>query len=91
MTVLEEVLPYQSNFLELDPERTDQHGVPMIIANFSMQENEERLRAFMFEKMMEIAREAGGSTMAPHPSVLLPSTHDAGGTRMRASRRRIRW
>jgi gluconate 2-dehydrogenase alpha chain len=81
MTVLE-VLPYESNFLELDPERTDEHGVPMIIANFSMQENEERLRAFMFEKMMEIAREAGATRSALHPSVLLPSTHDAGGTRM---------
>ena len=88
MTVLE-VLPYESNFLELDPERTDEHGVPMIIANFSMQENEERLRAFMFEKMMEIAREAGANGRRIPACFCRPRTTPA--ARAWAPRRRIRW
>ena len=84
MTVVE-VLPYETNTLALDPERIDDHGVPMIVANFSMRENENRLRAFMFEKLMELGHEVGASQCAPHPSIALPSTHDSGGTRMGAS------
>ncbi len=81
MTVVE-VLPYDSNFLELDHDRRDEHGVPMIVANFSMRENENRLRAFLFKKLMELGYEAGATECAPHPSVAVPSEHDAGGTRM---------
>jgi gluconate 2-dehydrogenase alpha chain len=84
MTVLE-VLPYESNSLELDPDRADTHGVPLIVANFSLRENEARLRAFMYEKLTELGYEAGASQCAPHPSLSLPSTHDTGGTRMGTS------
>jgi gluconate 2-dehydrogenase alpha chain len=84
MTVVE-VLPYEGNFLALDHERCDEYGVPRIVANFSMRENEDRLRAFIFGKLMTLGYESGASLCAPHSSVLLPSTHDAGGTRMGAS------
>jgi gluconate 2-dehydrogenase alpha chain len=81
MTVLE-VLPYEGNELMLDYERKDEHGIPPIIANFSMRENEERLRTFMYQQLTQLGYEAGASRCAPHPSLSVPSTHDAGGTRM---------
>ena len=85
MTVLE-ALPYESNYLALDPEKTDEHGVPLIVANFSLHQNEEKLRAFMYEKLTELGYESGANQCAPHPSFSVPSTHDAGGTRMGNSR-----
>ena len=84
MTVLE-VPPYDGNFLELDPDRIDECGVPLIVANFSMRENEARLQSFMVEKLLELGYESGATQCAPRPSVSLPSTHDTGGTRMGTS------
>lgn len=81
MSILE-VLPYESNFLELDTNRLDAYGVPMMRANFSIHENERRLLEFTFQKMELLAKEAGAHVSMRLPSPAVPSQHDAGGTRM---------
>ena len=75
-----EVLPYSDNFIYLD--RAALGGKPRVIARMSIHENEERLIAFVRSKMREIAEETGASYTWDLPTMVVPSQHDSGGTRM---------
>lgn len=77
-----EVLPYPDNRLDLEPDRRDELGIPMVRATVSMYENERRLVTFITDRMTEIAFEAGADEVWPLNSVVVPSQHDGGGTRM---------
>lgn len=77
-------LPYEDNFLDLDPAVTDPLGFPVIRITGSYRENELAIAEFSQDRMEEWYREAGaievnrfglGSTMGA-------STHAYGGTRM---------
>ncbi|MFP3947957.1 MAG: GMC oxidoreductase [Gemmatimonadota bacterium] len=77
-------LPYEDNFLDLDPTETDALGLPVIRITGEYKENELRIAHFTQEKMERWYREAGaievirgglGGTMGA-------STHAYGGTRM---------
>ena len=77
-------LPYESNYLDLDPTVRDPLGLPVIRITGAYKENELRIAAFLQGKMEQWYREAGaievsrgglGSTMGV-------STHAYGGTRM---------
>jgi gluconate 2-dehydrogenase alpha chain len=80
-------LPYEGNVLELDPGERDPLGNPVIRITASFRENEQRIGAFVAEKMREWYREAGasqiqGSGTVTAGSPMGPSTHAYGGTRM---------
>ena len=77
-------LPYETNYLDLDPTVRDPLGFPVIRITGAYKENELRIAAFLQQKMEQWYREAGaievnrgglGSTMGV-------STHAYGGTRM---------
>ena len=77
-------LPYEDNYLDLDPQVTDPLGLPVIRITGQYKDNERAIAAFMQDKMEEWYREAGaievnrgglGNTMGA-------STHAYGGTRM---------
>ena len=76
-------LPYEDNYLDLDPVVKDPLGFPVCRITFEFKENEQKIAAFIQEKAVEWFRAAGaidiqrgalGSTG--------PSTHAYGGTRM---------
>lgn len=77
-------LPYEGNYLDLDPVVKDAMGMPVIRITARYRDNEKRIAAFAQEKMEQWYREAGaikvvrsglGNTMGA-------STHAYGGTRM---------
>jgi gluconate 2-dehydrogenase alpha chain len=77
-------LPYEDNFLDLDPTVKDPLGFPVIRITGEYKENERKLGAFTQDKMEQWYREAGaiavqrggvGGTMGA-------STHAYGGTRL---------
>ena len=77
-------LPYEDNYLDLDPVVTDPLGLPVIRITGQFKDNERAIAGFMQDKMEDWYREAGaievnrgglGNTMGA-------STHAYGGTRM---------
>ena len=52
-------LPYEDNYLDLDPTVTDPLGLPVIRITGQFKDNERAIAAFMQEKMEDWYREAG--------------------------------
>jgi len=78
-----EVLPYEANFLDLDPEVKDDLGMPVIRITFDIYENERLMYAFMQDKAEELLQEMGATNIwKPTPGAARASTHAQGGTRM---------
>lgn len=78
-----EFLPYEANYLDLDPSATDAAGVPVIRATFDAYDNEKRQAEYMTGKLKEILGAMGvdqswGFPVTPNPV----NTHGYGGTRM---------
>lgn len=79
-----EVLPYHGNYLDLDPDRKDDLGEPVIRATFDHHDNEHRMRDFLEAKLTAIHKAMGASHVwtavrAPAAAVFV---HTYGGTRM---------
>lgn len=77
-------LPYETNYLDLDPEVKDPLGFPVIRITAEYKRNEERIAAFTQDKMEQWYRAAGATDVvrAPLGGTMMPSTHAYGGTRM---------
>jgi gluconate 2-dehydrogenase alpha chain len=77
-------LPYEENFLDLDPVVKDPLGLPVIRITGEFKENEQRVAAFAQDKMEQWYREAGAIqvTRGPVGGAMGASTHAYGGTRM---------
>ena len=77
-------LPYDTNYLDLDPAVTDPLGHPVIRITASYRENELEIAAFLQEKMIEWYRAAGAVEVSPSGlgSTMGVTTHAYGGTRM---------
>jgi gluconate 2-dehydrogenase alpha chain len=76
-------LPYEDNFLDLDPVVKDPMGFPVIRITADYKDNEKRLGAFIQDKMAQWYMEAGAIAIEKGPvGTQLPSTHAYGGTRM---------
>lgn len=54
-----EVLPYEDNFMDLDPEATDPDGVPVIRVTFEIKDNERAAGEYIIGKAEEILKEMG--------------------------------
>jgi len=77
-------LPYEDNYLDLDPDVTDPLGDPVVRITAEYKENERRIAAFTQEKMEAWYREAGAVAVQRGPlgGAMPPATHAYGGTRM---------
>ena len=76
-------LPYEDNYLDLDPTVTDPLGVPVCRITADYKDNERKIAAFMQDKMVEWFMAAGAvETVRGDIGTMGPSTHAYGGTRM---------
>ena len=77
-------LPYEDNYLDLDPNVKDPFGIPVIRITGEFKENERKIALFMHEKMEQWYRAAGATDIARSsvPAAMGPTTHAYGGTRM---------
>ena len=77
-------LPYEDNYLDLDPVAKDPLGSPVIRITAEFKENERNIAAFTQDKMEEWYRGAGAIAVqrAPLGGAMGVSTHAYGGTRM---------
>ena len=77
-------LPYEDNYLDLDPNVKDPFGMPVIRITGEFKDNERKIAAFMQEKMEQWYRAAGAVAFQRQPigGPMGPTTHAYGGTRM---------
>ena len=76
-------LPYQDNFLDLDPEVKDPLGFPVCRITADYQDNERKIADFIQEKMELWYRAAGAIDIVRGPlGTMGLNTHAYGGTRM---------
>jgi gluconate 2-dehydrogenase alpha chain len=77
-----DALPYESNYLDLDPVVTDRLGLPVIRVNHRVEANEERGHDFLQARLREWLRAAGATETWDHPVRFVEARHCYGGTRM---------
>lgn len=58
-----EILPYEDNYVELDPEKTDPWGIPLLRTSTSIRENERAMREDMKQQAAEMLEAAGGKNV----------------------------
>ena len=77
-------LPYEDNYLDLDPAVKDGFGLPVTRITAEFKDNEKKIALFMQEKMEQWYREGGATTIQRSPlgNAMGPTTHAYGGTRM---------
>jgi gluconate 2-dehydrogenase alpha chain len=76
-------LPYEENYLDLDPNVNDPLGYPVCRITADYQENERKLTTFVQDKMVEWYTAAGAIATEKTPmGTMGPTTHAYGGTRM---------
>ena len=76
-------LPYEDNYLDLDPTVTDPLGFPVCRITADHKDNEKKVAAFIQDKMEQWFREAGAiATLRGPIGTMGVSTHAYGGTRM---------
>jgi gluconate 2-dehydrogenase alpha chain len=76
-------LPYEDNYLDLDPAVTDPLGFPVCRITADYKDNEKKLAAFVQDKMVQWYLEAGAIATERAPiGTMGPTTHAYGGTRM---------
>ena len=76
-------LPYDDNYLDLDPNVTDPYGDPVCRITADFKENEVRLTEFIQDRMVEWFNAAGAiETIRNDIETMGPATHAYGGTRM---------
>jgi len=77
-------LPYEDNYLDLDPDVKDPLGFPVIRITGEFKQNDNRIAAFIQDKMEQWYRAAGATAILKQPmaGTMGGSTHAYGGTRM---------
>ena len=76
-------LPYEQNYLDLDPVFKDPLGFPVTRITADYQDNEKKVATFVQDKMVQWFMEAGAIQTIKGPiGTMGPSTHAYGGTRM---------
>lgn len=77
-----ETLPYEDNYLDLDPEKVDEDGVPVLRITYDLGENEKRYWDYVGPKLEEILVEQGATeTWRGEAEPCLLTSHDVGGAR----------
>jgi gluconate 2-dehydrogenase alpha chain len=76
-------LPYEDNFLDLDPVVKDPLGFPVCRITADFKDNERRINAATQDKMIQWYKAAGAIATQANPlGTMGPTTHAYGGTRM---------
>jgi len=77
-------LPYEDNYVDLDPAVKDPLGLPVCRITGEFKENERKIAAFIQDKMEQWYREAGATDIQRGPigGAMGATTHAYGGTRM---------
>jgi gluconate 2-dehydrogenase alpha chain len=76
-------LPYEDNYLDLDPVVRDPLGLPVCRITADYKDNERRLNTFIQDRMVEWYKAAGAiATEKTDMGTMGPTTHAYGGTRM---------
>jgi gluconate 2-dehydrogenase alpha chain len=76
-------LPYEDNYLDLDPTVKDPLGFPVCRITADYKDNERKLTTFVQDKMVEWYMAAGAIAAEKTPmGTMGPTTHAYGGTRM---------
>jgi len=76
-------LPYEDNYLDLDPTIKDPLGFPVCRITADYKDNERKVAAFIQDKMVEWFTAAGAIATEKAPiGTMGPATHAYGGTRM---------
>ena len=76
-------LPFEDNYLDLDPTVKDALGFPVCRITAEFKENDRKIGAFTQDKMAQWFMEAGAVAVERGPvGTMGPSTHAYGGTRM---------
>jgi len=76
-------LPYEDNYLDLDPDVKDPLGFPVCRITAEFKDNERKIAVFVQERMVEWYMAAGAIAVDRGPvGSMGPSTHAYGGTRM---------
>jgi len=76
-------LPYEDNYLDLDPAVKDPLGFPVCRITADFKDNEKKTAAFSQDRMVQWYMEAGAvGTLRLPVGTMGPSTHAYGGTRM---------
>ncbi|HEU0164460.1 MAG TPA: GMC family oxidoreductase, partial [Thermomicrobiales bacterium] len=80
-----EPLPYESNFVDLDPKMKDPLGMPVVRVTYSLQQNEIKAQTYISAKINDILKQMGATEFWPSFPVGLAipiNSHAYGGTRM---------
>lgn len=79
-----EPLPYETSYMDLDPNYVDRFGMPALRLQRQAKENEQRMARYLHDRGTEILEAAGASQIWGSPTVQATGTgdHDAGGLRM---------
>ena len=78
-----EIMPYENNRLDLDPDHVDDLGQPVTRITFDIGDNEHRLIDYLQDKADAMLQRMGATRIWRRPHLTGPiSTHDVGGTRM---------
>ncbi len=79
-----EVLPYDANFLDLDPDKKDEIGMPIVRLTFNLMENEKKANLYLNPKLEAVLKGMGASQTwsYPDPANIPINSHAYGGTRM---------
>lgn len=84
LQILSEPIPYESSYMDLDPNYVDKYGVPALRIHRQAKQNEQRMAEFMYERGVEIMQAAGATQVWGNPKANASGamTHDCGGLRM---------
>jgi gluconate 2-dehydrogenase alpha chain len=77
-----DALPYETNYVDLDPAVRDPRGLPVIRVTHRAEANERRGYRFMQERMQRWLRAAGAAEVWEYPTMFFEGRHCYGGTRM---------
>jgi gluconate 2-dehydrogenase alpha chain len=83
LTVGAETLPYEANFLDLDPDVRDPFGRPVIRITFDTYDNERRLLSYLQDRAVRLLEGMGADRVwraGLHVEAM--GVHDVGGARM---------
>lgn len=84
LQLLNEALPYEDCYLDLDPTYADEYGMPYCRVTRTVKQNELRMARFIWDRAKEIVVAAGATKVWGKRSAIAiaSSTHDLGGARM---------
>jgi len=79
-----ETIPKETNFLRLDPQKTDEWGIPQLQFSIDYDENDEKMINDFNEQLTEMYTKAGFTNIKTHDSHQAPGLdiHEMGGARM---------